>query len=105
MSRLVVVTGGAKGIGRAAAGAFAALGDRVVALGRDRTALAQLPATLGHHGRAVRTHVCDVTDEALVEDVFGAIGPVDVLVNNAGIAESAALGHTTLELWERHLAV
>jgi NAD(P)-dependent dehydrogenase (short-subunit alcohol dehydrogenase family) len=97
--RTVVVTGGAKGIGRATVQRFAALGDRVVALGRDADALAALPAA------EAQTHVCDVTDEAAVTRVFGEIGAVDVLVNNAGMGESAPLHQTTLESWQRHLEV
>ena len=99
MSRTVVVTGGAKGIGRATVARFAALGDRVVALGRDAAALAAL------HETSVHTHVCDVTDEAMVTRVFNTIGAVDVLVNNAGMGESAPLHQTTLESWQRHLDV
>jgi NAD(P)-dependent dehydrogenase (short-subunit alcohol dehydrogenase family) len=94
--RTVVVTGGAKGIGRAAVMRFTALGERVVALGRDESALAALE---------VETHVCDVTDEAVVTSVLGALGAVDVLVNNAGMGESAPLHLTTLESWQRHLNV
>jgi NAD(P)-dependent dehydrogenase (short-subunit alcohol dehydrogenase family) len=105
MSRVVVVTGGAKGIGRATVGAFAAHGDRVVALGRDEAALAALGESLGVAAQVLETRVCDVADESQVADVFAAIGAVDVLVNNAGVAESAPLGRTTLESWDRHLAV
>jgi NAD(P)-dependent dehydrogenase (short-subunit alcohol dehydrogenase family) len=94
--RTVVVTGGAKGIGRATVARFCAAGDRVVALGRD--AEAALAA-------GVETYVCDVTDETAVADTFEAIGPVDVLVNNAGMGESAPLHRTTLESWRRHLEV
>jgi NAD(P)-dependent dehydrogenase (short-subunit alcohol dehydrogenase family) len=100
MSRRVVVTGGAKGIGRAVVAQFAALGDEVVALGRDQPALDRLAAELG-----VATAVCDVADEAAVIATFERIGDVDVLVNNAGIADSARLGRTTLEMWQQHLAV
>lgn len=99
MSRTVVVTGGASGIGRAVVQRFAAAGDRVVALGRNRDALAAL-SPLG-----VQTHLCDVTDEDAVSMTFAELGDVDVLVNNAGIGESAPLDRTTLESWERHLAV
>lgn len=95
-ARTVVVTGGTRGIGRAAVERFAAAGERVVALGRDEAALAAL---------SVQTLVCDVTDEAAVEATFASIGAVDVLVNNAGIAESAPLHRTTLESWQRHLTV
>ncbi|MGZ4176729.1 MAG: SDR family NAD(P)-dependent oxidoreductase [Solirubrobacteraceae bacterium] len=96
MSRTVVVTGGAKGIGRATVERFGALADRVVALGRHAAALATLDA---------ETHVCDATDEAAVSRAFSAIGDVDVLVNNAGMGESAPLHQTTLESWRRHLDV
>ena len=98
----MVVTGGAKGIGRATVERFAALGDRVVALGRDEAALSALAARATP---AVQTHACDVTDEAAVTRVFGEIGAVDVLVNNAGMGESAPLHQTTLASWRRHLEV
>ena len=96
MTRTVVVTGGAKGIGRAVVERFQALGDDVVALGRDRKALARM---------SVRTAVCDVTDEAAVANTFASLGQVDVLVNNAGFAETAPLAGTTLESWGRHFDV
>jgi NAD(P)-dependent dehydrogenase (short-subunit alcohol dehydrogenase family) len=96
-SRTVVVTGGAKGIGKAVVEKFAALGDDVVALGRDERALGRL--------QNARTHVCDVTDENAVIATFDRIGAVDVLVNNAGIAESAPLTRTSLKSWCEHLDV
>jgi NAD(P)-dependent dehydrogenase (short-subunit alcohol dehydrogenase family) len=97
MSRTVVVTGGAKGIGRAITEKFAALGDDVIALGRDTTALASL--------KNVRTAVCDVTDEDAVAHTFNEIARVDVLINNAGIAESAPLAKTSLTSWLAHFDV
>jgi NAD(P)-dependent dehydrogenase (short-subunit alcohol dehydrogenase family) len=90
----VVITGGAKGIGLATLHAFAALGDRTIALGRDHEAL-----------QAVGGIVCDVTDEDVVTNTFKEIGDVDVLVNNAGMGESAPLAKTTLDSWHRHLEV
>jgi NAD(P)-dependent dehydrogenase (short-subunit alcohol dehydrogenase family) len=96
VSRRVVVTGGAKGIGLAIVQRFAALGDDVVALGRDRQALERLQ---------VRAMVCDVTDEDAVATTFGELGAVDVLVNNAGFAESARLERTTATSWGHHFDV
>jgi NAD(P)-dependent dehydrogenase (short-subunit alcohol dehydrogenase family) len=96
-SRIVVVTGGGKGIGRAVVARFAAAGDRVVAVGRDRTALEE--------SDAAATEVCDVTDEASVDALFNRIGRVDVLVNNAGAATSAPVARTTLADWRSLLDV
>jgi NAD(P)-dependent dehydrogenase (short-subunit alcohol dehydrogenase family) len=82
--RLVVVTGGTRGIGAAVVKRFTDLGDRVVALGRAD---------------------CDVTDEAAVAEVFGSLGEVDVLVNNAGVSASAPLAKTTVDDWRSQLDV
>jgi NAD(P)-dependent dehydrogenase (short-subunit alcohol dehydrogenase family) len=96
-SRVVVVTGGGKGIGLAVVARFAAAGDRVVAVGRDPVALEQSGASAAE--------VCDVTHEGEVAALFERLGRVDVLVNNAGASTSAPLGRTTLEDWESQLAV
>ena len=83
-ARLVVVTGAGGGIGRALAERFRAVGDQVLAPGRAD---------------------CDVTSEESVTAYFERAGAVDVLVNNAGMAESAPLHRTTLASWRAHLDV
>lgn len=105
VTRTVVITGGAKGIGRATTAAFAALGDRVFALGRDDAALGALGESLGATADNVATAHCDVANEAEVEECFAAIGVVDVLINNAGVAASAPLPKTSLADWEGQMAV
>ena len=97
MTRVVVVTGGGKGIGKAVVERFAAAGERVVAVGRDREALEATDAA--------EADVCDVTDEEQVTALFERLGPVDVLVNNAGAATSAPLERTTLDDWRALLDV
>jgi NAD(P)-dependent dehydrogenase (short-subunit alcohol dehydrogenase family) len=101
--RLVVVTGGAKGIGRAVAAAFAAAGDRVVVTGRDGAALDEAVTTLGEE--RVAGEVCDVTNERGVAALFKGLGEVDVLVNNAGASSSAPLARATLDDWREQLEV
>jgi NADP-dependent 3-hydroxy acid dehydrogenase YdfG len=84
--RVVAITGGARGIGRAAAEQLLARGARVAVGYLDPDAAADLVAR--HPGRAVSLPL-DVTDEAsfagFLAAAEGALGPVDVLVNNAGI--------------------
>ena len=84
MSRVVLVTGGSRGIGLACARRFAALGDNVVVTYNSS------PPPDGLHG--VR---CDVTDAAQVDAAFKEIedrfGPVEILVSNAGITKDTLL--------------
>ncbi|MBB5429961.1 SDR family NAD(P)-dependent oxidoreductase [Nocardiopsis composta] len=100
-ARIAVVTGGAGGIGRAVCAVLARAGLQVVALGRDADRLARLERDLG--GAGVRGLVCDAADEQQVERVLAGLeAPVEVLVNNAGAAESAPLHRTTLASWNEH---
>ncbi|MGL3805477.1 SDR family NAD(P)-dependent oxidoreductase [Paeniglutamicibacter sp. R2-26] len=82
--RIVVVTGGAGGIGRSIGMGFAAQGDRVVLVDRDAEAVALAAADIGAGFR-----VLDLTDaravEAVFEEIAEAEGGIDVLVNNAGL--------------------
>jgi NAD(P)-dependent dehydrogenase (short-subunit alcohol dehydrogenase family) len=109
MSRRVVVTGGSRGIGRAVVGRFAAMGDEVVAIARDADALAAVAGMPGASrettGAPVRGVACDLTDETAVEALMRELGRVDVLVNNAGRADSAPLHRTTLSSWNAQMAV
>ena len=96
-----MVTGGSRGIGRSIVHSFAALGDTVIAVGRDAAALEEVRSADPAH---VRTVVCDVTDEAAVVALMREVGSVDVLVNNAGVSDSAPLHRTTLQSWNAQMA-
>ncbi|MDL9998539.1 SDR family NAD(P)-dependent oxidoreductase [Variovorax sp. J22P240] len=105
--RHAVVTGAARGIGAEIARTLAAEGARVTLLGRDRAALQRVQDELQGTGHGVV--VADVGDAESVRAAFEALrvasGPVTILVNNAGQAESAPFLKTSVELWQRMLAV
>ncbi len=94
--KLALVTGGGRGIGAAIARTLAGAGARVVVCGRNKTDLDAIAREIG--GVAIKL---DLMDRAATDEVLGSVGHVDVLVNNAGIAESASLEKTTDELWDR----
>jgi len=103
-ARLVAVTGAGRGIGRAVALAFAALGAEVAVLDRDLEAARECGAELeGAGGRARAIH-CDVTRAAEVESAFAGLPRCDALINNAGIGGPGLLSGS-LEDWDRILAV
>lgn len=105
--RHAVVTGGGRGIGAAVAAALAAAGARVTVMGRDLGALEGRARALGEErAAAVR---CDVTDAAAVARAFAEarerFGPVAILVNNAGAADSAPFARSDDALFARMLEV
>jgi NAD(P)-dependent dehydrogenase (short-subunit alcohol dehydrogenase family) len=105
---VAVVTGAGRGIGAATARALAGAGLDVVLAARTREQIERRRAELADMGRAARAVVCDVTDEASVAALAreaGELGPVAVLVNNAGAAGSMPLARTSLEEWNRLLGV
>ncbi|WP_371501278.1 SDR family oxidoreductase [Kitasatospora sp. NBC_00374] len=109
--RLTVVSGGGTGIGRAIAHAFAADGDRVVILGRRPEILERARAEIDREVGAPRVLplAVDLTDPEQVTRAAGAIaalGPVDVLVNNAGAIVTAPADDSLAalaEAWRRDL--
>lgn len=91
-----LITGSSRGIGRAVAQAFARRGDRVVVhYGRDRDAAEQTLASLEGSGHAVIGGDLGDPVEAqrVVEEAVAALGSLDILVNNAAVAPSAANAH------------
>ena len=100
--RVVVVTGGAKGIGFALAEAFLGAGARAVAIAD--LDIPALPLAAEQLGERARAHVVDVTDpaalERLVADVEAEHGPIDLFVSNAGIGSGAGIDATP-EQWDQ----
>src|SRR5262249_15635081 len=107
--RVALVTGASRGIGRAIAEAFAREGLAVALAARTRADVEVAARELREHGAETRAVTLDVGDAdaagRAVGPIAATLGPVDVLVNNAGVAESAPLARTDLDLWERHLRV
>jgi NAD(P)-dependent dehydrogenase (short-subunit alcohol dehydrogenase family) len=102
-----LVTGAGRGIGAAIARTLADSGAAITLLGRSRTDLESAAADL--HGVRSSCQVADVSDVEAVRTAVAAaraaLGPVTVLVNNAGQALSASLGKTGDALWHSTLAV
>ncbi len=100
-----VVTGGGRGIGAVVAQRLSDMGATVTLMGRNEEALKQVSGGL----RDSAWEAVDVTDSSAITNAFKSAekryGPVQVLVNNAGAAESAPFEKTSGALWDRMLAV
>src|SRR5829696_5664561 len=102
--RTALVTGGGSGLGLAMAEGLAAAGAKVVVVGRDQKKLEAGAKAIGAAG----AEVCDLLERAalkpLVEKVERAHGPVEILVNNAGIQHRAPIQDFPAEGWDRMIA-
>ena len=106
----VVVTGGGGGLGAAIADAFAAEGAVLTVMGRTLEKVEARAAALREmFGIRAEAATCDVTDAESVARAFGsavlALGPVHVLVNNAGHATASMFQDTTLAEWQQAIDV
>jgi 2-hydroxycyclohexanecarboxyl-CoA dehydrogenase len=106
-NRTALVTGGAQGIGRGIAAALAAQGFRVAIADLDADAAAQAAKDLGEAGGTVIAVEADVTSTASVDAAVRAVtrelGPVEVVVNNAGWDDFMPFVVTTEEFWDKIL--
>ncbi len=96
----VLITGGGSGAGADLACGFAAVGAKLVIAGRRREALEAVAAATG-----AEVVVADVTDAGSVAAMFAAAGPCDIVIANAGAADSAPFLRTTLDQWNAMIAV
>jgi NAD(P)-dependent dehydrogenase (short-subunit alcohol dehydrogenase family) len=107
--KVCLITGGGSGIGRASAILFAAEGASVAIADIDNAGAAETIARIEETGGSGRRYAVDVTDpastEALAAAVVADFGRIDVLFNNAGIAGVGVLHETSVELWDRVMAV
>lgn len=107
--RVAVVTGGGSGIGRAAALHLASAGAVVCIVDRNADKGAALVESISAAGGQAVSYAVDVTDETAMTSVFNAIGerlgPIDVLVNNAGMAIRSPALDLAVEDWNKVVAV
>ncbi|MBA3258592.1 MAG: SDR family oxidoreductase [Gemmatimonadales bacterium] len=106
--RTVLVTGGSRGLGLALAREVAAQGARVAICGRDPDALDRARTALERIGSEVMAVECDVGDRAAVRAMVAAVsrrlGPVDMLINNAGVIEVGPAETMEVEDYEEAMA-
>lgn len=108
-NKVVVVTGGASGIGEASVRKFAELGASVAVLDRDRDAGEKTAQALCANGLPVEFYACDVAMPLEVEKALLAaadkFGGIDVVVSNAGIQRYGDVVSTSEQLWDEVMAV
>jgi 3-oxoacyl-[acyl-carrier protein] reductase len=109
VSRVALVTGGARGIGAAISARLAQAGHRVAIVDRDLSTLESQCSALAGRGGKVLSVPGDLADlnaiDAIVKPVEDAWGPVEILVNNAGITRDGLLVRMTLEDFELVLKI
>ncbi len=109
--QIAIVTGGAGGIGSATARRFLSEGACVVLADIDEKLLGQTTDILSKEfsNDVIRTVVMNVTDEEAVaqsyQEMAVEFGGVDIIVSNAGIASSAPIEETTLDLWNKNMSI
>jgi NADP-dependent 3-hydroxy acid dehydrogenase YdfG len=98
-----LVTGGSSGIGRAVVMRLARSGYNVTTCARNQKDLINLTEKLGKEGKTISTYEVDLRHEleikSLFRDVEKTSGPLDVLINNAGVGHDAPLSSGATELW------
>src|SRR5262249_44016100 len=103
--KVVLISGGSRGLGLVLARHICAKGGSVALTARDAEELARAKADLAARGGKVLTIECDLLDRAQIHaavlTVTDHFGKIDILINNAGIIEVGPLDHMTREDYER----
>jgi NAD(P)-dependent dehydrogenase (short-subunit alcohol dehydrogenase family) len=106
--KVVLITGGSRGLGLVMAREFGERGARLAICARDQAELDRAASDLQNRGYTVQSLVCDVTDRKQVEETVAAVrarfGSIDVLVNNAGVISVGPLESMTEEDYRESLA-
>ncbi len=107
--KIVLISGGSRGLGLVIGRQLAEEGARIALLARDEQELARAKSDLAERGAEVLTVPCDLADREQIGSaanrVVAHFGGIDVLINNAGVIEVGPLEHMTREDFERSLAV
>lgn len=105
----ILITGAGRGIGRAIALATASAGHTTILISRTLSQLEKVRQEIEARGGIAFIYSCDITSpeniSALLTSIKSDVGSVDILINNAGVAESAKLEETTDEFWRKIFAV
>ncbi len=106
--KVALVTGSGQGIGLAIAEGLSQAGAHIVLNGRDRGKLEAAQKAIAVAGRKVSIAAFDVTDQAAVETGVAAVeaeaGPIDILINNAGMQKRGAFIEFPVEDWHQVMA-
>jgi 3-oxoacyl-[acyl-carrier protein] reductase len=108
-NRVAIVTGGARGIGKAIAVTFLREGAKVAVIDSDKERLEMLKKEMGKESKEVMVIPCDITKSSevngMVVEVGKRFGRIDILVNNAGIIRRGTIETVTEEDWDRVIEV
>jgi short-subunit dehydrogenase len=109
LGRTVLITGGSRGLGLALAREFVGRGARVAICARDSAELSRAKEMIEAPGAAVHTFVCDLTSReeiiTLVQKVEAECGPIDVLVNNAGLIAVGPVENLTADDFQEAMSL
>jgi NAD(P)-dependent dehydrogenase (short-subunit alcohol dehydrogenase family) len=104
-NKKAIITGGGSGIGRSIAKLFARQGAAVHIFDISDAACADVVGEINEEGGLATAHVCDVTRQEEVHATFSAIGSINILINNAGIAHIGKVDTTGEEDFDRVIRV